>query len=488
MITLDIEDTAIKMMVVKGRRVETAMGLPLEPGMVHDGVVTDTASVSRRIVELLSAQGISERKAVVSISGIHSIYRTVTIPKIPKNLLNEAALREAERAMPVPLNELYISWQAIPVSDIEITLCIVGLPRNTVDAMLDTLRQAGLQPEAIDVRPLAIARLADERNAIIMNVQQNGFDIVVMVGGIPELLRSLPFPTSAESIADKISAAKEELERTIVFHNSSQTESPIANSTAAFISGELGEMLAGTIEYRLKPLPQFLSYSSSLNPNEYATNIGLALKSMRPDSNQTQVNINALPETYLPKPFPVIQFASWAFILVAIAAILVLAVSTILAFSQTQLLQAQVNSAQAAIEGRQGAEEALSQLQTKITGAEKTLDRFKAPLDYAEEQRAKVNGDLSRATSLLPGIIDVTIIEYDEAIKEKEITHTLVIQGIAPDETTIVNYVRELRNSGQFSAVLTTEMDEIQFNEWTFKVTCFSKSENPSLVTYQQVK
>jgi len=463
MITLDIEDSSIKMMVVRGRRVETAMSLPLEPGLVHDGVVIDTTSVSRRIAELLSAQGIKEKKAVVSVSGIHSIYRTVNIPKLPKNLLDEAALREAERAMPVPLNELYTSWQAISMSDIETTLCIVGLPRNTVDAILDTLRQAGLQPEAIEVRPLAIARVADERNAIIVNVQQNGFDIVVMVDSIPELLRSLPFPTSAESIADKISAAKEELERTVVFHNSSHKENPIANHTAAFISGELGEMLAGTIEYRVKTLPQLLSYSGSLNANEYATNIGLALKLMRADINQTQVNINALPQVYLPKPFPIIQIVSWAFILVAIAVILVLAVSTLQAFRQTQLLQAQVNSAQAEIQRRQGTEAAMAQLQTKITEAEETRDFFKPPLDSAEQNRAKVNGDLSKATSLLPGIVELTSIT--------ETINSLIISGMSPDETTIVNYVRELRNSGRFSEVLISDMRERQFNEWQFTLT-----------------
>ena len=46
----------------------------------------------------------------------------------------------------------------------------------------------------MDVRPLALARVADERDALIINVQPVGFDIVVMIDGIPELLRSLPFP------------------------------------------------------------------------------------------------------------------------------------------------------------------------------------------------------------------------------------------------------------------------------------------------------
>src|SRR4030043_402482 len=107
MVTLDIEDTFIKMMVVKGARVETAASLPLEPGLVHDGAVINPAAVGRHISELMTAHGISEKRVVVGVSGIHSIYRVVSTPKLPKNLLDEAARREAERVMPVPPNELY---------------------------------------------------------------------------------------------------------------------------------------------------------------------------------------------------------------------------------------------------------------------------------------------------------------------------------------------------------------------------------------------
>ena len=462
MVTLDIEDTSIKMLVVKGKQVEAVASLPLEPGLVRDGVVIDTATVSQRLTELLSAHGINEKKVVVSISGIHSIYRVVNMPRLPKGLLDEAARREMERVMPVPLNELYTSWQAISMSDTETAMCIVGLPRNTVDAMLDTLNQAGLKPEAMDVRPLALARVADERDAIIINVQSVGFDIVVMIDGVPELLRSLPFPASAASPDEKIAEVKEELERTIAFYNSSHKGSPISHSMAAFVSGELGEMLAGTLEYQVKPLPQLLSYTDSLNTTEYTTNIGLALKLMRADISQTRVNINAMPEAYLPKPFPLIQIVSWAFILVAIAVLLLLATLTLQTFRETQLLQAKVNSAQTQVQIRQGTEAALKQLQAKVAEAKKARDAFKPPLDSAKAQRLKVNDDLSKVTSLLPGIIDLTSISYSKS---------LTISGTAPDDTIIVNYVRNLRNSGQFSEVLISDMHEIEYNEWQFSLT-----------------
>jgi type IV pilus assembly protein PilM len=472
MITLDIEDTSIKMMVVKGKHIEAVASLPLEPGLVHDGVVIDTATVSQRLTELMSAHGISEKKVVVSISGIHSIYRVVNLPRLTKGLLDEAVRREMERVMPVPLNELYTSWQAISMSDIETAVCIVGLPRNTVDAMLDTLNQAGLKPETMDVRPLALARVADEKDAIIINVLPVSFDIVIMTDGVPAFLRSLPFPTSAASVADKISEVKEELERTVAFHNSSHKENPITHSTAAFVSGELGNTLAETLEYQVKPLPQLLSYTDSLNTGEYATNIGLVLKLMRADISQTRVNINVTPEAYLPKPVPIIQIVSWAFIPIAIAVLLLLGISTLQAVRQTQLLQTKVDSAQAQVQIRQGNEAALEQLQTKVDEAKAARDIFKPSLDSASVQRLKANDDLSKVTSLLPGIVELTSISYTQTLTSEGLpSQTLTINGTAPDDTTIVSYVRDLTNSGQFSEVLISDMREIEFNEWQFSLT-----------------
>ena len=102
MVTLDIEDTVINMMVVKGKRVELAVSLNLEPGLVEDGVVMDKSAVSQRIRELMQVHDVSEKNVVVSINGIHSIYRLVRMPRLPKGFLEEAAKREMARVMPVP--------------------------------------------------------------------------------------------------------------------------------------------------------------------------------------------------------------------------------------------------------------------------------------------------------------------------------------------------------------------------------------------------
>jgi len=463
MVTLDIADNSIKMMVVKGRQVETAVSLPLEPGLVHDGVIVNPVVVGMRIGELMAAHGIAEKKVVVSISGIHSIYRVVNVPKLPKKLLDEAARREAERVMPVPLNELYTSWQAISMSDIETAICLVGIPRNTVDAMLEALRQTGLQSEAMDVRPLALARVTDERDAIIINIQQIGFDIVVMTDGIPELLRSLPFPADATSPDEKVAEVNEELERTVAFYNSSHKERQISSSMAAFVSGELGETLAQTLEYRIKPLPQLLSYADSLNTSEYASNIGLALRQARVDVSPAQVSLNVTPEAYMPKPFPLIQLVSWAFILIAVAILLMFGTVTLQKYRQNMNLQSLVSQVENQVQLRQGTQASIEKLQTQIVQVKADGAAFQKPLDDAEAQRAKLNGELSKVTSLLPGIVNLQSIGYNNEV--------MTVTGIAPADTTIVDYVRALRNSGQFSSVLISDMSEVEFNRWQFTLT-----------------
>jgi Tfp pilus assembly protein PilN len=333
------------------------------------------------------------------------------------------------------------------------------LPRNTVDAMLETLRQAGLHPETIEVRPLALVRVADEKDAIVINAESDGFDIAVMINGIPELLRSLPFPAGTDSPDEKIAEVKEELERTVAFYNSSHKGGEITAGTAAFVSGELGEVLAGTLEQRVKPLPQLLSYSDGLDTREYASNIGLALRQARPDMSGTQVNLNVTPEVYLPKPFPVIQLASWAFIVLAVVILLLFGISTMRSYSTTLSLQSQVDSAQIQVDVRQGTQTAISKLQTQIDDAKSAAAKFTQPLDTAQAQREKITTDLGTITSLLPGIVNLNSINYATSI---------TVTGTAPDDTTVNDYVRALTNSGQFSSVLITNMSEVAFNNWTF--------------------
>ncbi len=105
MITLHIQDEYIRVMVTDGRQVLQVAKCSLEKGLVESGLIVEKSIVSQLIKELLAANAISEKQVITGISGVHTMYRTVTLPRLAKNMVGEAARHELERAMPVPLNE-----------------------------------------------------------------------------------------------------------------------------------------------------------------------------------------------------------------------------------------------------------------------------------------------------------------------------------------------------------------------------------------------
>ncbi len=429
---------------------------------MENGVVIDKVAVGRVIKTLMSEQDITEKEVVASISGIHSIYRTVSLPRLPRKMLDEAAKREMERITPIPLSDLYTAWQAISMSDMETVICLVGMPRHTVDALLDTLDQVQLKPRAIDIRPLALARAADEKDAILISVESASFDVVVMISGIPELLRSLTFAARDMSPAEKVAVIKEELDRTVAFYNSGHKVNPISPNMPVFVSGELREALVATLDYTIKPLPRLLSSPQGLNIGEYAVNIGLILKQLKVNASKSRVDINIMPEAYRPRPLPFGQIISWALIVIAIAVVIPLGRSTLQVVQETAALQAKVDATQLRVDVRQGTQDTLEKMKTKVDDAEAARDAFKQPLNSFGRQRAEVNGELSEVTRLLPGAIVPQSIAYGNSV---------TLTGTAPDDAVILGYQRSLRDTGRFSEVLVSNMQEVKHNQWQFTLT-----------------
>ena len=461
MITLHIEDTCIRLMLVDGNQVVKVASQPLEPGLVENGEVIDRTTVSQLIRELMVSQNISDKHVITGLTGLHSMYSTVSLPHLTKKMVPEAARREMDRVMAVPLAELYTSWQAVYVSPGETVLCLVGLPRNTVDAMLETLRLSGLRSIGLDIVPLALARLADEKDALIVNVQHTGFVIVVMASGIPELLRSLAFPSGNMADKDKIILIKEELERTVTFYNSSHQENPITKNIATFVSGELQEMLASSLDYRQKPLSIPLSSKSAFDNNEYAINISLALKEIKDERISLLVSIDATPAVYKPKPRQLIEVLSWIVLVLVVIILVPFAIVTQRTVAETTHLAARVNSIEAQIVDRQAANSLFKILQSTVDAAKVAQQAARSSIDLFKSQIARVNGDLGKITSSLPGTVNLTSISYGDKV---------FIIGNAANKEMILTYSRALRDTGRFSNVIISDMHEVDYQTWAFSL------------------
>jgi len=461
MITINIEDGLVKITLVKGKQVVFATEAPLEAGWVQGGIVFEKAHVSQVISMVLAHNNIRDKGVVASVSGMQSIYRVVYIPKLSRALLAEAAKKEMARAIPVPLSSLYTSWADVKISDNEIALCLLGIPLENVNSVMDTLKLCGLRIQYLELRPLAVSRVIDEKSAIVVNVRPNTFDITIMNNGIPEMIRSLPFSgAAAMSDGDKVRMVKEEVEKTVNFYNSGHPESALGTQTYCIVSGILRETLSMVMGYPVKAAPSLLTYPPGHDNNDYIVNTGLALRTI---NRLTRVDIDVIP-----KAAPAVKAGAAAGNRLPLVVLLVCAVLALgtwllsgMSVKRTADMQLVLSAKSAQLNALQKKYRDVTEEATKKRDTyQQMLNSLNAPIKYLSEKRAMINRDVGQVFAALPATIYLTSVSDDG--------NQVRIQGSAPSEEIMLNYVRNLRNSGLFKLVMISSIGTSAYTEVLF--------------------
>jgi len=466
-ITLYIDDTNLRLMVTKGKRIKKMADLPLPLGSTEVRADIKEAEVAARIKHLLKANKVRAKKVIVGLSGLHCLSRPMTLPQLPKAMLAEAVKREAKRVLPVPLDQLYISWQTTPAPEGKIQVFLIAIPRRTADNALNILHQVGLKPYLMDIKPIALARVVKEATAIIVDVQATEYDIVIMANGVPQPIRTIPFPTEALSQQDRLLQIKEALSQTIEFYNSNNPEQPLTSSVPIFVSGELAEepglrdSLSADLGYPVLPLSTTLKCPKNLDPAHYMVNIGLTLKELRKEAGPLVTNLNTLPTYLHAKPISLTRIVAIPTVVAVISLIVggVMVVQS--ASANIASMCDRLDAANYILEQKQTKKdefkENVTELKQKIARAEASRNSFTAALDAINHDGEVTNGDLTVTTGSLLGEISLSRISHSQ--------EQLSIQGRAPDEKEILAYARALDDSDRFSEVTIASIRRVEVEQ-----------------------
>ena len=468
--TIFIRDDSINLLEMHGERVEKWATMPLETGLVSQGLIVDEAQVVEKIKELFKTQKLGMGKVIAGISGHNSVYRIVTLPELPDAVLPEAVKREAKRVIPVPLEEVYLSYQPIPTTQGETNVFLAAFPRNTVDTLYKTLQKAGLQPYMMDLAPLALCRAANQPRSIIVNDRADHIDIMVLVNRIPQLIRRLSLPSEAESLTERLATVTEEVERTIAFYNSSHQEEPLEAVVPMLVCGDLArteknwQALAEKSANPVSVMPSPVESPEGFDANEFMVNIGLGSKELLPEkgeSNFSLVNINTLPEVHLPKAVKLPSIIAPIAMAIGVGILVYLGIMVVNKANHVNVLNSELipleslvaaeNQEIAAMEG----ELELIAPQITVLGAATAIfdDTFSALLDT----RIKVNGDVSQIVDLLPGELNLTLVNH--------MGDQVTVTGLSPNESGIFSYARAIRNGERFPTVIVSAIEAIEEND-----------------------
>ncbi|RLC96263.1 MAG: hypothetical protein DRI40_03655 [Chloroflexi bacterium] len=290
--TLDIEPGRVQVLTVEGKRVVGWGSLPLAPGLVKDCVVADPAAVGATVARLFSSTGASKKSVVVAITGVRSISRVLEMPKLSNRQTKEALRWAARREMPLPLDELCLNWQCLGSRDSRQVVFLLGTPRDVVDGFSRTLQAAGIRPRAVDLKPLALARLADRPEAIVINIESESLTIVMVIDGVPRLIHTLAMRQEGLVLEDRIRQLTDYLTRTVQFYNDAHPGQPLPVRTPVFLTGEMGSdvtvrhSVQAAIEYPVEALAPCIECPPELPLEPYAVNVGLVLRQMAPESGR----------------------------------------------------------------------------------------------------------------------------------------------------------------------------------------------------------
>jgi len=364
-VTLEISSTDIKLMETSGGKVTSWASHSLEPDMFEEEVITDPQAFGATVRRLMASSGIQARDITVSVSGLYSLSRVVTVPTpLEQPVTEEAVFEAAVEVMPLSEEDLYVSWQTIAPGEGGQLVLVVGVPRDILDSEMRALKSIGINPRTLDLKTMALARAVNREKAIILNIEPNSLDIVLVVDGLTEVMRTIAWQQDDFSLEEAAEHLNSAVEMTVSFYDSHHPGFPLDPATPFFITGQMSgnlalmEQLQAITSYPIEPLTPPLECPPHLPVSQYAVNIGLALKGTSSSKNTEQgqyslPDINLLPLVYRPwRPS-----AKQIYFLCAIVALLVLLFPLYQfasgAMAETSLLQTKYNAINSLLQQRQ---------------------------------------------------------------------------------------------------------------------------------------
>jgi type IV pilus assembly protein PilM len=264
-VRIGIDITSDTIVIVEVRRVKGSMVLRqvilgnTPWNAVQEGEITDPTALADTIQALLVDNEIESRRAISAVAGQSTIVRPVRFPAMPDSELKEVISYEAERYIPFAIEDVNLAYDRVGEIEedgaLKHEIILVAAQKTLVNTLVEALKGAEVQLDALDVASFAIVRTIadtdqcrDEMTTALVHIQGWTTDINILVSGVPRFTRSIPigFAYLLDLLINSMSVdeetARKLLDEVDVDPQGGFDMSPEAEQAAESIRPALGEL------------------------------------------------------------------------------------------------------------------------------------------------------------------------------------------------------------------------------------------------------
>ena len=163
-IGLDISTTAVKLLELSQSgdhyRVVSYAVEPLPPNSVVEKSIQDVVAVGEAIKRVIKRSGTKTKFAAAAVAGSAVITKVISMDaNIAEDELEDQIRVEADQYIPYPLEEVYLDFEVLGISDRDpdkIDVLLAASRQENVELRVDAIDLGGLQAKVIDVEAYAI--------------------------------------------------------------------------------------------------------------------------------------------------------------------------------------------------------------------------------------------------------------------------------------------------------------------------------------------
>ncbi len=178
--------------------------LPIDPKLSTSDAKSDQLQLAEKIKEAIAAAQITTRNVAASLPSQFVFTTVVDIERLPPDELAKTIRYQADALIPTPLETSKIDWAVIgdsPTDPAKLEVLLSSVTNEYSEHRLDLLESIGLNVISFEPESLALTRsmlTADmSQPCMIIDIDNRKTDIVIAIGGIPRLTRSIPNGTDA---------------------------------------------------------------------------------------------------------------------------------------------------------------------------------------------------------------------------------------------------------------------------------------------------